>query len=267
MKKMKAQRRWVDGEIRRLTKVFNRVIRGGSFLADRSDLRLCLFLPKLVAVRYLGLRLGNLVECRVGKNILFGPGNSVTLRFDGDGIRSAGAVRVSFPGGQHPEVGELLLALGVLRKYKFRVLDVIRSREPGLYRGAMGDHFFARAAFRGRPCVIEPYGAEGEPAVTGQAALRTFHESFIQDAARFMFVGEDAVDPFALTAASIRRICFAWMREELGMSWAEISAYGGVRPPRSRTRTVLLGGETTEPLGDRRTTVTRVKKLAPRTGA
>jgi hypothetical protein len=251
----------IDPEIVRLKIKFDEVIRSWSLITSSSDLRLCLFLPKLVAARYLGLRRSNMARCRVGKNILFESDNSVTFRFDPNDIRSARGIYFSISAERHSEIRELLLTLDVLTKYKFRILDIIRSQDPIHFQDVMGDNFFAKAASHGRG-MIEPFGTDGESMAAEQAACRTLQDGFRRDAMQFMNAGEEAGDPSAITIAYHRKLCFDWMHADLGMSWEEVSVFSGVRPPRPVTRAIGARYSITNP-EDVIRAVERMKKLKP----
>lgn len=224
----------VDTEILKLNVEFDEILRRRSFLTDSRDLRLCLFLPELVAVRYLGLRQNNLLSCDLGKNIFFGPDKSVTFRFEPEGFGRSGAIAFTISAKLHSEISELLLTLQVLTKYKSKVLDVIRSQDRAYYQEVIGDQFFVSATSNGSRATLEPYmtvDSDDEPAKRGERARRRLREGFRRDAATFLCGAGEAGDLFGLTLASVHQLYLDWMHESLGIPWEEVRTHSGRRRP------------------------------------
>jgi hypothetical protein len=216
-KEVMLTRQEVDAQIFRLKAEFDVIIRSRSFLTNRHDLLLCLFLPKLVAVYYLGLRSNNLVACRLGTNIIFGPDGSVRFQFDREDLRGrAPSFRLSKD--QHGDVEEFRITLDVLRKYKLGFLDVIRSQDPTTYQEMMGDYFFARAASHSQQCMIKPYMASGELTYGEDTARALLYNTFRRDSLEFMNIDQNVGETPVLTMGLLRQIYYKRMRVGLGMS-------------------------------------------------
>lgn len=232
MKKMSPE--WLDSEILRLKKEVDKIVACKSFLTNTDDLRLCLFLPKLVAVRYLGFRQKNLLSCRPGKNILFGPGKSVTFHFEPEDFRRR-PVDFTISAELHGEIRELLLTIQVLTEYMSKVLDVIRSQDQAHYQEVMGDSFFARAVSRGSCVMIKPYipvDPGGAVAAREDGARLMLRANFRRDADTFLSGEDEDLDPIDLTPDLVRHICLDWMHRILGIPQEEIqSLIEGRRSP------------------------------------
>lgn len=225
-KKMMLSRRWVDAEIRRLKAEFDAILRRRSFLTDWQDLRLCLFLPMLIAVRYLGWRQRDLLTCRVGTNVFFGPEGSIRFHFSDDVLRPHNVRDFTLSQKNHGVIEEVHLLLSVLTDYKHRFLDVLRSEDPKQYSEMMGDYFFARAAARERWLIEAHAGrssSEGRPDPNPSRVGRRF----MSDADALMREDGEGGDLSAVSLEAVRLLAYLWAYETLNMSVEEIARFFG----------------------------------------
>jgi hypothetical protein len=218
----------IDTHIVRLKREFDEIVRKKSFLANRDDLMLCLFLPQLMTLRYLGYRQQCLRHCELGKNIKIGNG-IVTFHYEPNEIKNEVLIHQELSKSKVGNVPQLLFLIKVLRKYKFQVLDEFRSRFPEDYERQMGDSFFAMPCPSDVGCYIRRFnvGVRGANYVDycrdENRGKEDVYRLFTESADKFMDSDELIGFEHYLNPHFLRAICCDWMRNELGMTWDEIS--------------------------------------------
>ena len=225
MKKLKLNSRFVDSEISRLKGEFDTILCRRSYLTDRHDLRLCLFLPELVTARYLGLRGGDMRECRVGTNILFGPKGSVRFRFSNDELRPHKARDFTLSLENHGDIEEVHLLLSVLTDYKHRFLDVLRSEDPTHYTEMMQDYFFGRAARE--KGLIEAHAGRSSSEGRPDLSPGNIGKRFMSDADALMRVDGEGGESSVVSLEAVRQLAHRWMYEVLNLPVEEIARFSG----------------------------------------
>lgn len=230
-KKKRLGRGWIDAEIRRLSVEFQRIVKSKSFLGNRRDLELCLFLVQLGVMRYLGFRQQCLRRCAVGKNIIFNKDGSVTFYYEKSEIKNGVRINLTISKESCDEIPELVLLTGLLTTYYRRVLTVIRSTAPELYERQLGEMFFALPAGRRREGLIrKPPVCEGSSTSRdaagrdGGAVFREFFEGAAYDLMNF----DELVDfPHEFNPHLMRGHCCDWLRKDKKWSWEAISKVMG----------------------------------------
>lgn len=229
LKKTRMPRGWIDAEIRQLKVEFDEIVRKKTFLTNRKDLRLCLFLPQLVTLRYLGYRQQCLKKCLIGKNIKVGPNKSITFHYEPGEIKNEVLIHQTLSAEGVAGIKELVILIDVLTKYKSGVLDVISSKFPEPYEMQMGRSFFGFLAPSGNEGLIVKYsvGKEDDSLDAWLKADKKGRSEVIKqfESAAYEFMDFDSlVDlPYDFNPHFLRAVCCDWMRKDLGLSWEEIS--------------------------------------------
>lgn len=234
-KKQRWPRKWIDEQIRGLKERFDKIVKKRSFLVSETDLRLCLYLPQLVVLRYFGFRQQCLRKCAVERNIFFNADGSITFKYTRYEIKNQVEIYQEVSEELHGNVAELMILLDVLTKYYSVVLKAVRAKDPEFYRKHVGDAFFVAPAGPGGEGLVIRYPADGytgsylsraQAEVTGTKVLRDFFTTatyaFI-DFASFKDFPEEFHPHF------LRGVCCDWMYTDLEMTWREIEQAMGDR--------------------------------------
>lgn len=220
---------WIDGEIRRLKIEFDKIIESQSFLVNDKDLKLCIFLPQLTTLRYLGYRQQCLRRSELGKNIIIDSIDSFTFHFEPGEIKNEMLIHQSFSRAVHGGLPEIALLIDVLTTYKLRVLDVIHSVYGGRYEANVGTAFFVKKKWKKSDCLIERFKRKDEKDGAIKRATDE-HNSGTHLAEVFKSYAYELMDFSKLKSQDIhfnphflRGVCCDWMRKVLKWSWEEIS--------------------------------------------
>lgn len=229
LKKKRLTRQWIDEQIVLMKKKFDTIVSNRSFLESPEDLELCLFLPQLVVLRYLGFRQQCLRKCVINKNIIFNRDGSVTFHYGRDEIKNKVLIDQTFSLEAHGEVKEIALVLNVLKTYYRRVLGVFRARYGGLYREVMGEAFFAWAPPDGDAFPLRPYTANQNVDPSGEKARGSNYETnryttWFEEAA-YSQMDFDNLQDFgeSFNPHFLRAVCCDWMKKDLHWDWEMIS--------------------------------------------
>jgi hypothetical protein len=230
-KKKKLNRVWVDAEIQRLKGEFNLIVRRKTFLKNKRDLELCLFLVQLVVMRYLGFRQQCLRRCIIGKNIIFNEDGSITFFYERNEIKNGVRINQTFSRELCDEIPEIVLLIDLLTDYYEKVLPAIRSAAPKLYDEKMGNMFFALPSMRRQAGLIRKppvwAGSATSRDAKGKDGAREFNGWF-QRAAYKLMKFEEIVDcSHTFNPHLLRGHCCDWLRKDKEWSWESISKVMG----------------------------------------
>lgn len=231
-KKQRFPRDWVDDEILRLKGEFDRAISKKTFVDDKRHLRICVFLPQLVVMRYLGYRQQCLRRCLIGRNIKFGKDGSVSFYYARDEIKNKVVIDQTFDADSCGEIPELRLMLDVLMSYYRVFLPTVRALSPDDWEQRMGRMFFAVPA-RGKTGLIQraPVDEKGESTqeAEGDDGSGNFFYWFTQMAHELMNFDGMADFPHEFNPHLLRGHCCDWLRKDLGWSWEDVAKAMGDR--------------------------------------
>ncbi len=231
-KKQRFPRNWVDAEILRLKGEFDRAIKKKTFVGDKRHLRVCLFLPQLVVMRYLGYRQQCLRRCLIGRNIKFGKDGSVSFYYARDEIKNKVVIDQTFDADSCSEIPELLLTLDVLTSYYRVFLPTVRALSPDDYEERMGRMFFAVPA-RGKASLIQRAPVDEKSQSTQEAEgddrCSNFTYWFTEMAHGLMNFDGLADFPHEFNPHLLRGHCCDWLRKDLGWLWEEVAKAMGDR--------------------------------------
>jgi hypothetical protein len=231
LKKKRMNPKWIDDEIIRLKDEFDQIVREKTFLTDKRDLKVCLFLAQLVVLRYLGFRQQCLRKCLIGKNIIFNSKSSVTFHYEPGEIKNDVMIDETLSSDLHDGLDEIMLLIDVLVKYKFQVLDTIRAKQQDEYKKKMGDAFFGKAV---APwglglSLVESYPAGQKEDSLEERAKKDLFGSiklgrcFIDMAYELMDFSHLKDFQFNFNPHFLRGVCCDWMRKVLHWTWEEIT--------------------------------------------
>lgn len=231
-KKKRFHREWVDEEIKRLKSEFDTIIRRKTYAINRQHLKLCLFLPQLVVLRYLGYRQQCLRRCVVGKNIKFKKDGSVSFYYEQDEIKNGVIIDQTFSPDSCSEIPELQLLLDVLTKYYRDFLPAVRSMSPEHYDEQMGSMFFAVPSYDGLGLIKHtPFNVDSKASrdVEGNDGVSDFSYWFSQAASGLMNFSDLTDFPYNFTPHLLRGHCCDWLRKDKGWAWEEVAKAMGDR--------------------------------------
>jgi hypothetical protein len=231
-KKHRFPREWVDAEILRLKSEFDRAISKKTFVDDKRHLRICLFLPQLVVMRYLGYRQQCLRRCLIGRNIKFGKDGSVSFYYARDEIKNKVVIDQTFDADSCSEIPELLLMLDVLTSYYRVFLPTVRALSPDDWEERMGRMFFAVPA-RGKTGLIQRAPVDEKSPSTQEAegddGSRHFFYWFTEMAYGLMNFDGMVDFPHEFNPHLLRGHCCDWLRKDKGWSWEDVAKAMGDR--------------------------------------
>jgi hypothetical protein len=235
-KKAKMTREWIDGEINKLKKKFDEIIRTKSFLGNMEDLALCLFLPQLMTLRYLGYRQQCIRRCEEGKNIKFTSKNEVMFYYGPGEIKNEVPICQTLSKSRFEDVEKaegIITLIDVLYKYKFKFLDVLRANFPDAYEEQMGDAFFAMVDRSEGGCLIKRFsvGKKGDDykiyCEDDEKGSNDFRRFFTNSADKYMDNDHLIGWKYSLNPHFLRAICCDWLIKDVKMTWDEVSLYMG----------------------------------------
>lgn len=230
-KKQRFGRGWVDDEIRLLKSEFDRAIGKKTFLTDRRSLRVCLFLPQLVVMRYLGYRQQCLRRCLIGRNIKFGKDGSVSFYYARKEIKNEVVINQTFDVDSCTEIPELRLMLDVLTKYYRIFLPTVRARSPKDWDARMGRMFFAVPSREAGLIKMAPVDVKSSSTQEseGDDGHSDFHYWFTEMAYELMNFDDLADFPHDFNPHLLRGHCCDWLRKDKEWSWEDIAKAMGDR--------------------------------------
>lgn len=209
-KKKGIKRKWINVELEKLGATFDVIIKTGLFRripgrtkkdADRA-MRLCLFYPQILTMRFVGYRQQAIRGCITGKNIVFRPDGSIVLHFDEQEVKNRRTLHFEIKpteGGTHERLRTVLI------KYYKKVLPYIRSR--GAFKA--GNRFFVQ--FDGRSGQFR-----------GFKDARDYNTFFNLRVAEFINTQDLAPHlRYAFNPHFLRGVCTDWMIYDLHMTFAE----------------------------------------------
>lgn len=230
--KQRFPREWVDAEILRLKPEFDKIIKSRSYVHNRGHLKLCLYLPQLVVLRYLGYRQQCLRRCVVGKNIKFRKDGSLTFYYEQNEIKNGVIINQTFSADSCGEIPELQILLDVLGNYYRNFLASVRAMNPAHYDEHMGRMFFGVPCFDGVGLIKRPPSGAGS-AITREAGgingVSAFTRWFSQASYELMNFDGLSDFPHDFTPHLLRGHCCDWLRKDLGWAWEDIAKAMGDR--------------------------------------
>lgn len=226
----KFDREWLDAEIDRLYPLYKKTVDTKAYLVDHDSLRLVLFFPQLLTLRYLGFRQQCIRKCDVGKNIIFCPDGSVVWHYDKDEIKNQRPIHQTYSNKLHKGMKVIERLISVWKSHK-KVLDTIKVNNPEWYEEKVGNAFFVRATRQNqrRNGLVRRYkrGAVEASAVdfgnresNGSTEL---NYSFKRDLYRFLNCEHIRSCEFDLNVHFLRAVCCNWMVKVLGWSWEQVA--------------------------------------------
>jgi hypothetical protein len=233
LKKKRMSRKWIDDWIRETKPKFDNIISKKSFLTSTRDRRLCLFFVQLVVLRFQGFRQQCLRKCVIGKNLIIGK-NSIIFHYEPGEIKNEVLIHTTLSKEIHGGIEEIVLLIDVLRKYKYGLLDVIRSLYPSLYEKNMGGAFFAMSSPE-EGGLVKKYEAADETdsnRVQYEREARgktTVYHTFTESAYDFMSSDHLADFPYHFHPHFLRGVCCDWLVKDLKMTWEEVAKCMGDR--------------------------------------
>lgn len=213
---------YVDGELARMRKQYERILRGRSFARTAGrpnaeadcDLTFCFFYVAFVMMRYLSYRQKCVRDCVVGSNITFNRGGSVTLFWTKDKVKNKKPIRVTltadrFEGAWEPVIHALKTYKSIVYPYALS-----RARAQGSLE-SLGGQF-----------ILHLNGVHEVVRWSSRDALG-FYAWFHARARQFLTFPDEAVEAdIRFNPHFLRGLCVDWMYE-IGMSMAEISVVTG----------------------------------------
>jgi hypothetical protein len=210
-KKTVMTRPWIKANIEDLKRRFDRIIRTQSFKYVLEDLEVCLFLPQLVTLRYLGFRQQCARNCERGTHIIFNADGSITFRWEEGEIKNEKAIDTTISLEDHGDIPELVLLLEVLSNYHSKVLIPLQEMDADCYRKDIGNSFFGYLS------------ANGTLTGFGRDDASTYARYFSQTAYKFLNFDSLLYKDVDFNPHFLRAVCCDWMRKDLKMRWADIS--------------------------------------------
>lgn len=199
---------WWDRNIKEMKKKFDEVILRDSFKEIRKDLKLVLFLPQLVVLRYLGYRQQCTRNCDYGRHIIINRDSSISFRWDEGEIKNSRAIDAVYSEKEHVEIAELMLLIDVLTKY-YKFVRGSWLKENFGHR--LGQAFFCYVDINGGVLKFDPED--------GARQYARIFRILAKDTMNFdgLLLKDVTPHPHLL-----RAICCTWLRDDIDMPWDDI---------------------------------------------
>lgn len=231
-KKQRFSRKWVDEQILLLKREFDRAIKKKTFLDNQRPLKVCIFLPQLVVMRYLGYRQQCLRRCLIGRNIKFGKDGSVSFYYARNEIKNEVIIDQTFTADSCSEMPGLLLMLDVLRQYHRVFLPTVRAHSPKYFDEQMGRMFFAIPSKDGIGLIKKAPAdvtSQSTREAEGDDGCSDFNYWFSRMAYELMNFDDLTDFPHDFNPHLLRGHCCDWLRKVLEWSWEDVSKAMGDR--------------------------------------
>lgn len=215
LKKRILSRKWLYNEIRRCKERFDQVVRSGSFKSQRKDLELCMFFPQLVVLAFTGYRQECIRNCNEGEHIKFGVEGDVAFTWAKYEIKNEKQIESTISRSEHGNIPELVMLLEVLNDYRRKVLGHLKRQYGAAYQERIGSAFFG---YVDRDGCVRRFSHESAKLASNQltAHFKKHGYAFLNFDDFFSF--DVSFHPHFL-----RGVCCDWLKDDLGMTWEEIS--------------------------------------------